>query len=61
MVEVVEISVENLIVEVRNETRKPSTMDKDKQKQGVSPEQEMGADIGRSGQERRTASDTAGH
>lgn len=38
----VEISVENLIVIVRNETRKPSTMSKPTHKQAASPEQEMG-------------------
>ena len=38
----VEISVENLIVEVGNKTRKPSTMSKDKQKQSASPELEIG-------------------
>jgi transposase-like protein len=39
---VVEISVENLIIEVGINTRKPSTMSKDKQKQGISPELGMG-------------------
>lgn len=34
--------MENLIVEVKIETRKPSTMRKDTQKKAVSPEQEMG-------------------
>ena len=38
----VDISVENLIVIVRNETRKPSTMSKNKPKQAASPGQEMG-------------------